>query len=55
MSAMGFFQSFYALGIFIGPLVAGIIAERLGLAEVFYMTGILAVIAIIVIGFTLRK
>jgi len=41
MSAMGFYQSFYALGILIGPLAAGIVAEQFGLREVFLFTGIL--------------
>ncbi|MFJ7368825.1 MFS transporter [Lysinibacillus sp. NPDC098008] len=40
MSAMGFYQSFYALGIFIGPIVTGIIAEYRGLGEVFYLSAI---------------
>lgn len=42
MSAMGFFQSFYALGILLGPFVAGIVAEQFGLNEVFLFTGILS-------------
>ncbi|MHA6259776.1 MFS transporter [Sporosarcina sp. CAU 1771] len=40
MSAMGFHQSFYALGILFGPFLAGIIAEQMGLNEVFIFTGI---------------
>jgi len=42
MSAMGFYQSFYALGILIGPLAAGIVAEQFGLREIFLFTGILS-------------
>lgn len=45
MSAMGFFQSFYALGIFLGPLAAGMIAEQLSLNAVFIVTGLLCVAA----------
>jgi len=45
MSAMGFFQSFYALGIFLGPLAAGMIAEQLSLNAVFTTTGLLCVAA----------
>ena len=55
MSAMGFFQSFYALGILFGPLVAGVIAENVGLAEVFYFTGLLGLLAVIVVKFGFRK
>ncbi|MBS4208887.1 MFS transporter [Bacillus sp. FJAT-50079] len=42
MSAMGFFQSFYAIGIFLGPLVAGTVAQSFGLDQVFYLTAILS-------------
>lgn len=42
MSVMGFYQSFYALGIFLGPLLAGKIAQLIGLAGVFYGAGSLA-------------
>ncbi|MCM3789672.1 MFS transporter [Domibacillus indicus] len=47
MSAMGFFQSFYALGIFLGPLAAGMIADQMGLDAVFMTTGFLCVAAAI--------
>ncbi|WP_342514896.1 MFS transporter [Sporosarcina sp. FSL K6-1522] len=49
MSAMGFFQSFYALGIFLGPLLAGMIAESFGLHEVFIFTGVLSLGATVVV------
>ncbi len=39
MSVMGFYQSFYALGIFLGPLLAGKTAQLFGLAEVFMEPG----------------
>jgi predicted MFS family arabinose efflux permease len=45
LSAMGFYQSFYAIGIFVGPLIAGRIAEKIGLDEVFIFTAILSIIA----------
>lgn len=47
-SAMGFFQSFYALGIFLGPLIAGIIANNYGLDWVFVFTGGLSIIGLII-------
>lgn len=48
MSVKGFYQSFYALGIFLGPLLAGKIAQLFGLAEVFYGAGLLAFAAFLV-------
>lgn len=48
MSVMGFYQSFYALGIFLGPLLAGKIAQLVGLAGVFYGAGSLAFAAFFV-------
>ena len=51
MSVMGFYQSFYALGIFLGPLLAGKIAQLVGLAGVFYGAGSLAFAAFFVIFF----
>lgn len=35
-TAMGFFQSIYALGMFGGPAVSGLVAERFGLEGAFY-------------------
>ncbi|MFC3884586.1 MFS transporter [Bacillus songklensis] len=51
MSAMGFYQSFYALGIFSGPIMGGEIAERIGLNEVFFFAGILSLIAAMLVLF----
>lgn len=45
LAAMGFYQSFYAIGIFIGPMIAGEIAEKTGLNEVFIFTSVLSIIA----------
>ena len=36
-TAMGIFQATYALGMFLGPLIAGFLADNLGLAAVFYI------------------
>lgn len=55
MSAMGFFQSFYALGIFLGPLVAGMIAESTGLNEVFIFTGVLSLAASLFVILLVRR
>lgn len=38
-SAMGFFQASYALGVFIGPWISGLLADGLGLASVFVLCG----------------
>jgi MFS transporter, DHA1 family, multidrug resistance protein len=43
-TAMGFFQSFYALGIFLGPFIAGKFTQKNGLESVFYLAGFLALI-----------
>jgi len=38
-SAMGIFQASYAFGMFIGPWISGGLADRLGLASVFVVSG----------------
>lgn len=43
-TAMGFFQSIYAVGMFGGPAVSGAVAEAIGLSGAFY-TGALVVFA----------
>jgi MFS family permease len=40
-SAMGIFQASYAFGMFIGPWISGGLADRLGLASVFVVCGVL--------------
>lgn len=55
MSAMGFFQSFYALGIFLGPLLAGMIADSIGLNEVFVFTGVLSFAASLLVICVVRR
>lgn len=42
MSVMGFYQSFYAIGFFLGPIAAGKVAEQLGLGEVFWFARVLS-------------
>ena len=40
-TAMGFFQSLYAAGMTLGPIISGIVAQRLGLSSVFILNGLL--------------
>lgn len=54
MSAMGFYQSFYAIGILAGPFLAGIFASSFGLAEVFLYTGLVCLVVAIMAGILLR-
>jgi predicted MFS family arabinose efflux permease len=49
MSAMGYYQSLYAGGIFLGPLVAGKIAQVYSLGMVFYFTAVLAALAFLLL------
>lgn len=41
-TAMGFFQAVYAVGMFAGPAVAGVVAQRAGLVAVFPFCGALS-------------
>jgi len=44
-TAMGFFQSIYAVGMFLGPVVSGWVGEHLGLYSTFIMNGALCLLA----------
>jgi predicted MFS family arabinose efflux permease len=55
MSAMGFYQSFYAIGIFFGPLAAGVVAEKVGLDGVFLSSGLLSLFAAIIVLLMTRR
>jgi len=46
MSAMGYYQSFYAFGILLGPIIAGYVAEMIGLEGMFIATSILSFLSI---------
>jgi len=37
-TAMGFFQAMYAIGMLMGPLVSGLLADNFGLAVIFYFS-----------------
>jgi predicted MFS family arabinose efflux permease len=51
MSAMGYYQSLYAGGIFLGPIVAGKIAQVLSLGAVFEFTAGIAALAFLLLLF----
>jgi len=53
-SAMGFHQSVYAVGMFLGPWLCGILAERHGLDATFIVTGAAALLISYVLLFFLR-
>ena len=44
-TAMGFFQSIYAVGMFLGPVVSGWVGEHLGLSSAFILNGALCLLA----------
>ena len=44
-TAMGFFQSIYAVGMFLGPVVSGWVGEHLGLYSAFILNGALCLLA----------
>jgi predicted MFS family arabinose efflux permease len=43
-TAMGFFQSLYAIGMSVGPILSGVFAQEIGLTSVFIMNGAMALI-----------
>jgi predicted MFS family arabinose efflux permease len=45
-SAMGFYQSVYAVGMTIGPLLLGMISQAYGLTSGFVFTGLVGVLAL---------
>jgi MFS family permease len=46
-SAMGIYQAIYAIGMFAGPAINGLIAQHVGMSWVFWSTGTLCLIAAI--------
>ncbi len=48
-TAMGVYQALYAIGMFVGPLVAGMLNSSFGLAAGFYFTGLLGLTACVLI------
>lgn len=53
--AMGFFQSIYGLGMFVGPAMAGFIISAFPLTTVFFVACGVAILASIVAGTTLTQ
>jgi MFS family permease len=51
-TAMGFFQSLYAIGMTLGPMFSGICAHRMGVSSVFVLNGTLSLVGA---AFTLMK
>jgi MFS family permease len=43
-TAMGVYQAVYAIGMFAGPVVGGVVAGAVGVDSVFYLSGILALV-----------
>ncbi|HHW10489.1 MAG TPA: MFS transporter [Firmicutes bacterium] len=46
-TAMGFFQSLYAIGMFAGPAISGAVGSAAGLAIIFLMSGVLGLAAMV--------
>ena len=53
-TAMGAYQALYAIGIFAGPFVAGILNTMFGIEAGFYFAGSLGVVAVIIIAIQRR-
>lgn len=47
-SAMGFFQAIYGIGMFMGPIVVGILSDTAGLAWGFWTTGAVGIAGMII-------
>jgi len=45
-TAMGVFQAVYAIGMFLGPASAGVIAESLGLTDAFFVSGLMCIVGV---------
>lgn len=51
-TAMGFFQSLYAIGMSLGPILSGLFAQKIGISSVFFLNGLLALAGA---AFSLKK
>ncbi|WP_054704535.1 MFS transporter [Bacillus sp. JCM 19041] len=54
-SVMGFYQSVYAIGIFIGPYLAGFAAEHFGISHVFTLAAGISLLALTITGWSIYK
>jgi MFS family permease len=43
-TAMGFFQSLYAAGMSLGPVISGFMGDHLGLPSIFILSGVLSLL-----------
>lgn len=53
-SAMGIFQAIYAIGMFTGPILSGVIAAKIGLESVFIISSIVSIL-IIFVSFSMKS
>jgi len=54
-SAMGVFQSIYAIGMTLGPAISGLVARRWGIVGVYLSNGALVLLAVLVAAALLRE
>jgi DHA1 family multidrug resistance protein-like MFS transporter len=54
-TAMGIYQALYAIGMFAGPFLAGVLNSTMGIVAGFYFAGTLGLVATILIVFWSRK
>nr|WP_034748462.1 MFS transporter [Halalkalibacter wakoensis] len=54
-TAMGIYQALYAIGMFVGPFVAGVLNSSFGISAGFYFTGLLGLTACALIVFWEKK
>ncbi|TCT12968.1 putative MFS family arabinose efflux permease [Natranaerovirga pectinivora] len=48
-TAMGFFQAVYGIGMVMGPVILGFISDQLGLSTGFMVTGLLGLVAVLLV------
>jgi MFS transporter, DHA1 family, multidrug resistance protein len=53
--ALGLLQSFVTAGSIMGPLIGGVLADRIGFRMIFVVTGSLVLLATLVITFTVKE
>lgn len=53
-TAMGVFQAVYAIGMFLGPASAGVIADSLGLTDAFLISALMCVIGLVLLRWERR-
>jgi MFS family permease len=53
-SAMGFFQAVYGIGMVIGPVLIGLLADNFGLGFGFVVVGLMTLLTAVLAGFVLK-